>query len=68
MSTETRLGHVGHGASQQGDRDAEETVRGHVAGAEGGHAGGGGRQVSKGLGFSGEGQDRGREGEYQVGI
>lgn len=63
---ETRLCHAGHGASEQRDRDAEEAVRGHVPGAEGGHAGGRGGQVQEGLGLPGEGQDRGREGEHTV--
>lgn len=63
---ETRLCHSGHGASQQGDRYAEEAVRGHLSGAEGGPARGRGGKVSTRLGLSGEGQDSGREGEHTV--
>lgn len=63
---ETRLGHTWHGAGQQGDWDAEETVWGHVPGAEGGHPGDRGGQMSTGLGLPRAGQNRGGEGEHQV--
>lgn len=62
----TRFCHPGHGASQQGDRRAEEAVRGHFPGAEGGPAGGRGGQVSPRLGLPGAGQDSGGAGEHTV--
>ena len=66
VSPETRLCHPWHGASQQRDWHAEEAVWGHLSGAKGSPARGRGGQVSTWLGFSGEGQDSGREGEHTV--
>lgn len=52
---------------QQGDRRAAQAVRGHLAGAEGGPAGGRGGQVPPRLGLPGARQDRGGAGEHSVG-